>query len=191
MGDVDPKRLAEQLSASAPEVVASALAELERGTLRRPVVPVPMPRAGVLDVFGDPPPEEVVTSLVAVQLDYPLFDPPADDDERMAAALEVALPFGPGQPAYEVARFVRASRDAPSAVEELMRLLLDADVEDPAGLDAVAQILDLLLEAERTHDATVLGLHRWAFRGRYVSVIEDLGAALSDAERDRIRQAGD
>jgi hypothetical protein len=187
---VDAEQAAADLYASSPEAVASALAALERASLRRPVRPVPMPSADILDIFGDSPPEEIVTRFVAVVLGYPLFDPPVDTADRMEVALQAALRFGPGQPAYDLARFVRANDDPVTAVDELMRLILEADVEDPAGLDAVGQIVDVLLDAKRTHDAVVRGLGRWAFRGRYPGVIEELGNALSEAERDRIRGAG-
>ncbi len=184
----DPRRAAAELSTSSADTVAAALAELERAITYRPVVPVAMPDAGVLDVFGHSPPEEVVAALVEVILRYPLFDPLVDSTDRLAEALDVALAFGPGQPAYDVARFVRADDDSSGAVDELMGLLLDADVEDAHGLDAMGQILDLLLDARHTHDAVVRGLEQWAFRGRYPDVIDDLGTSLRDSDRERIRR---
>ena len=147
-----------------------------------------MPGAGVLDIFGHPPPEDVAAALVEVILHYPLFDPLVDTADRLAEALDVALAVG-GRPAYDVARFVRAGGDPPGAVDELMGLLLDADVEDARGLDAMGQILDVLLDARHTHDAIVRGLERWAFRGRYPEVIDELGGSLSDSDRERIRRA--
>jgi hypothetical protein len=182
----DPVRAAADLRASSAESVAAALAELERAIPVRPVVPVPMPDASVLDVFGDRPPDEIVTALVAVILHYPLFDPLVDNSDRLAEALEVALPLGPGQPAYDIARFVRASDDPPGAVEDLMGVLLSADLKGARGLDAMGQILDVLLDARDTHDAVVGGLVRWAFRERYLDVIDDLGTALSANDRRRI-----
>jgi hypothetical protein len=183
----DPRRAAAELSASSADTVAAALAELEGAITRRPVVPVAMPGAGVLGVFGSPPPEEIAAALIEVILHYPLFKPLVDTKDRLAEALDVALAFGPGRPAYDVARFVRAEDDPSGTVDELMFLLLDADVEDAHGLDAMGQILDVLLDARHTHDAVVRGLEQWAFRGRYSDVIDDLGTALSGSDREGIR----
>lgn len=188
---IDPRRVAVSLGSASPEEVAGALAMLDRQSLRRPPIPVRAPDVSVLQVFGDRPPEQVVTDLVAVLLGYPLFDPPLDDADRLAAALEAALPYGSGQPAYEVAKFVRSRPRPTDAVEEMMRAALDADPEDLATLDALGQIVDMLLDAKSTHQATVRGLEGWAFRGRYPEVIAEVSKALTDAERDRLRASGD
>ena len=48
----DPRRAAADLSRSSAATAAAALAELQCAITYRPVVPVAMPDAGVLDVFG-------------------------------------------------------------------------------------------------------------------------------------------
>lgn len=189
MTEPDPGELAAELSSSSPGRISAALVRLDQAGRRRPVTAVPMPEVSLLDAFGERPPEDVVVLFVDVVLSYPLYVPWAERKDRLTTALEAALRYGPGQPAYDLARFVRASDSPATVVDELMSVILDADVEKASQLDTLSQIVDVLLDARATHAAVVRGLESWAFRGRYPTVIEQVSRALAPAERARLTES--
>ena len=185
----NPDAITEELRSGDPDRVAHALTVLDRAWRTGVHVPLPIPAADCLEAFGDDLPEEIVDKFIGVMQSYVPFEPPPEPSGRHTTAVEAALLYGPGQPVFQVAMFIRIDETPDYVVKDVMRHVLLWPAETESELTVLEQLLGYLLDARSTHDATVDGLIGWAFSAGYPTVVDALLPQLDDAERKRVLDA--
>jgi hypothetical protein len=187
----DPDTIVAELRSDNPDLVAHALEVLDTAWQTGQHSPVPLPSAESLTAFGDDLAEDVVDRFNRVVQNYVPFTPSPEPFERHTTSVDAVLRYGPGQPVFDVAMFIRVDDNAELAVQEVMRYIPNHPAETETELMVVEELLGYLLDARSTHDATVRGLTSWAFRGDYPDVVDSVLAQLDDSERARVLAARD
>lgn len=185
-GVIDADIINADLQSGDPARVARSLEVLDQD---RPIgqrVPILLPSADCLAAFGDDLTEEIIDRFVRVVHNYVPFEPSPELSRRHTAAVDAILLFGPGQPVFDVAMFIRIDSSADYVTKDVMRHLSRYPVETDSELAVVEQLLGYLLDARSTHDAAVAGLANWAFHGEYSRVVDNLLPQLDSPERRRV-----
>jgi hypothetical protein len=186
---MDAQQVTADLESGDPDRVATALAELDLAWRQRRFAPVPAPEVRHLDAFRGAVPQDTLIHFINALQHYPIFAPHPDLTEIRRRLVEAVLRHGPGQPAFEVALFVRADDFPDSAVRDVMRYLDDRDLNNATEEAAASQLVEHLLESVSTRGATVDGLAGWALFDRFPGLVDRLLPQLETDERERIAAA--
>jgi hypothetical protein len=180
---IDADMITADLWSGDPARVTRALAELDQHRPPRERVAIAMPPADCLTTFGDELTEETVDRFIRVVYGFFPFEPPEELFGRHTTALDAVMLYGPGQPAFDVAMWIRVDGNADDATKAVMRHLSTYLTENDA---AVEELIAPLLDGDTTHDAAVEGLARWAFYDVYPRLVDSFLPRLTPAERQRL-----
>jgi hypothetical protein len=185
-GVIDADTITADLHSGDPARVTRSLAVLDQDRPIRQHAQVPLPSANCLTAFGDDLTEETLDLFVRVVHNYVPFEPSPEPSGRHTTVVDAVLLYGPGQPVFDVAMFIRVDSSADYVTKDVMRHLSRYPRETESELAVVEQLIDYLLDGRATHDAAVNGLASWAFYGEYPQVVDNLLPQLDPAERKRV-----
>lgn len=185
-GPIDADAITADLQSGDPARVARSLAILDQDLPVHRRAAVPLPPADCLEAFGSDLTEDIVDRFVRVVHNYIPFEPSPELAGRHTAAVDAVLQYGPGQPVFDVAMFIRIDSSADHVAKDVMRHLSRFPAETDSQLAVVEELIGFLLDARSTHGATVEGLARWAFQDDYPRIVDNLLPRLTPTERDHL-----
>jgi hypothetical protein len=145
----DPEDIKDELASGDPERMRAGILELLEFNKPGDEVDVPALEPWMLQLFGESPPDDLVTAFARLLASYRSFIPQPSRGHVVRQVLELAVRYGVRQVIHETSLEIQGQADPPAAARDAVNYLRMRGLATPREVDAAETLISYLLDAKQ------------------------------------------